>query len=166
MSVLPRRAIVLLAGLALAVLAGCGMSNTTSSDPPFPSSSLSFADPSESEEPSAPQPPASADVTGIWEGTWQIDPPYETVVGGFTMEIVQSGNSFNGTVTMTNTDCSDASVQGTINGSSLDFGWITSTQPIQFIGTLNGNSMSGTWSSIACSDGTTPITGTWEGTKR
>jgi hypothetical protein len=160
-----RRAVVLVAGLALAVLAGCGMSNSTSSDPPFPSSSLSFADPSESEEPSAPQPPASADVTGTWEGTWLIDPPY-SIEGGFTMEIVQSGGAFNGTVAMTNTDCSDATVEGTINGSSLDFGWITSTQPIEFIGTLNGTSMSGTWSSIACSDGTTPLTGTWEGTKR
>ena len=103
-------------------------------------------------------------VTGTWDGTWTID-GYENV-GGFTMDLVQSGDSFSGPVEITNTDCSNGTVQGTLDGSTVTFGWVTTTQPVQFTGTLSGSSMSGTWAALACSDSSIPLTGTWEATKR
>ena len=103
-------------------------------------------------------------LSGTWDGTWAID-GYDTV-GGFTMELVQSGDSFSGPVDITNTDCSNGTVEGIIDGPSISFGWVLTPQPVQFTGTLSGASMSGTWSAIACSDSTISLTGTWEATKR
>jgi hypothetical protein len=82
------------------------------------------------------------------------------------MELVQSGDSFTGPDEITNTDCSNGTVQGTIEGSSVTFGWVINPQPVQFTGTLNRTSMSGTWSAIACSDPSVSLTGTWEATMR
>jgi hypothetical protein len=82
------------------------------------------------------------------------------------MALVQTGSSFNGTVEITNTDCSNGSVNGTVDGTSITFGWVLTPQPVQFTGTLNGTSMSGTWAANACSDATISLTGTWEATKQ
>ena len=158
---------LVLAGALVTVMAGCspGGSPAASTIGSTSASSIpSTATPSPS--PEAPSPtPEEAGLTGNWSGTWTIDAPYNTS-GDWKMEIVQSGGAFSGTVELTNTDCSDGTVQGTVDGSNVNFGWITSTQPIQFAGTLNGTSMSGTWSAYACSDATTALTGTWEGTKQ
>jgi hypothetical protein len=154
--------------LVVLILAGCGssMSQSDGSGAPLASSSQAYAEPSESEEPSVPaQPPGQADVTGTWDGTWLIDPPYETVAGGFTMELTQSGSSFSGPLEVTNTDCMYRTVQGTLDGSSITFGWVGEDQPVQFTGTITGFTMSGTWSSQACSDPNISLTGTWEATK-
>jgi hypothetical protein len=117
---------------------------------------------------SASASPASSEsgtLSGNWTGTWTIDPPYSGE-GGFTMEITQTSDSFSGTVELTNSDCGDGTVNGTVNGTSVTFGWVTTKQPIQFSGTLNGtSSMSGTWSSVACSDSSISLTGTWAATK-
>ena len=104
------------------------------------------------------------DVTGTWDGTWVIDGYGNT--GAFTMDLVQTGGSFSGTVAITNTDCSNGSVEGNLDGSKVTFGWVLTPQPVQFSGVLNGNSMSGTWSANACSDATLPLTGTWQATKQ
>jgi hypothetical protein len=125
---------------------------------------LSFVEPSESEEPSAPaQPGADASVTGTWNGTWAIDGYGNT--GDFTMELVQSGDDFSGTVESTNTDCPTGTVEGTLDGSSVTFGWVLSGVPVSFTGTKDGASMSGTWSAVSCSNAIS-ITGIWEATKR
>jgi hypothetical protein len=165
----PRRRALLASGLALALVAGC-VSSVSQSDssggPSLAAPSVSFAEPSESAQPSEAPPPGEAGLTGTWDGSWDIDPPYSQVVGDFTLELVQSGSSFSGPITLTGTDCEDGTVEGTVNGTSISFGWVASSQTIQFDGTLAGTSMSGTWSANACSDGTTPLTGTWEATKR
>ena len=118
---------------------------------------------------SASASPASSEsgtLSGNWAGTWNIDPPYAEVTGTFTMEIEQTGGSFSGTVELTNSDCGNGTVNGTINGTSVTFGWVTTKQPVQFTGVLDGtSSMSGTWSSVACSDPSISLTGTWEATK-
>jgi hypothetical protein len=165
----PHRRAALIGAIALILLAGCLQvgSITQSEAPGGPSlgaPSITFVEPSETEEPSLNQPPGHGALTGSWEGTWVID-GYGTT-GGFTMELVQEGDAFSGTVAMTNTDCSNGTVEGEIHGASVEFGWITSTQPVHFEGNLNGSAMSGTWSALACSDGTTSLTGTWEATKR
>jgi hypothetical protein len=168
-----RRGAAFVGALALIILAGCvsgvSVESVSQSGPPsgpsFAEPSMDFVEPSETEQPSdPPPPPAAAGLTGIWDGTWVIDDYGNT--GGFTMDLVQSGDSFSGTVELTNTDCSNGPVEGTLDGSRIDFGWLLTPQPVQFEGTLNGNSMSGTWSANACSDASIALTGTWEGTKR
>ena len=103
-------------------------------------------------------------LTGTWDGTWVIDGYGNT--GDFTMELVQSGDSFSGPVEITNTDCPTGTVEGTLDGSKITFGWVLSRATVHFTGDLNGTSMSGTWSSIACSDPSLSLTGTWEATKQ
>jgi hypothetical protein len=120
---------------------------------------------SESEAPS-PSITESGTLTGTWNGTWAIDPPYEATIGTFTMDLVQAGNSFSGPVVITNTDCSNGTVDGSVDGTSVTFGWVLTPQPVQFTGVLNGTSMSGTWAAQACSDATISLTGTWEATKQ
>jgi hypothetical protein len=110
--------------------------------------------------------PREASLTGTWAGSWQIDPPYAGVSGDFTMELAQSGSSLSGTVEITNTDCSNGTVEGTVNGPKITFGWILTPQPVQFTGTVSGDSMSGTWSSIACSNPDISLTGTWQAQKK
>ncbi|HEY7452406.1 MAG TPA: hypothetical protein VIA02_07810 [Candidatus Limnocylindria bacterium] len=164
----PRRNLAVLGALALVVVAGCvsSMSQSGSSGgPSAPVPSLSFTEPSESAEPSQPNPPSTSDLTGTWEGTWAIDPPYETVVGTMAMDFIQSGSSISGPITFTGTDCEDGTVEGSVNGSSITFGVVASSQTIQYTGTVTGATMSGTWSAVSCS-GNVPITGTWEATKR
>lgn len=107
---------------------------------------------------------AESDVTGTWDGTWVIDGYGNT--GDFTMELVQRGGSFSGTVEITNTDCPTGTVNGTVAGTSVTFGWLLDPQPVQFSGVLNGTSMSGTWAANACSNADISLTGTWEATKQ
>lgn len=102
-------------------------------------------------------------VTGTWDGTWAIDGYGNT--GDFTMELVQSGHDFSGTVESTNTDCPTGTVEGTLDGSSVTLGWVLSGVPVSFTGTKDGASMSGTWSAVSCSNAIS-ITGIWEATKR
>jgi hypothetical protein len=81
------------------------------------------------------------------------------------MDFIQSGSSISGPITFTGTDCEDGTVEGSVNGSSITFGVVASSQTIQYTGTVTGATMSGTWSAVSCT-GNVPITGTWEATKR
>ena len=145
---------LLAVGLTLVILAACG--DDDSSD----SSSTSSTSASTSSTTSGTE----SDVTGIWVGTWAIDPPYEGSAGEFTMQLVQTGGSFNGTVTITNTDCPTGNVSGTVAGTTVTFDWLLD-ETVSFTGELDGSSMSGTWESIACSDPNILLTGTFEATK-
>jgi hypothetical protein len=120
---------------------------------------VTFHQPAASPSPSQ----AESDVTGTWDGTWAIDGYGNT--GDFTMELIQSGDDFSGTVESTNTDCPTGTVEGTLDGSSVTFGWVLSEVPVSFTGTKDGASMSGTWSAVSCSNSIS-ITGIWEATKR
>jgi hypothetical protein len=160
------RAVVLVGGLALVVLAGCvsTIEQSGSNSAPSASGSLGFAEESESEEPSVPaQPPAGGEMAGTWDGTWAVD-GYGTT-GDFTMELVQSGDDFSGTVESTDTGCPTGTVEGTLDGSSVSFSWVLSGVPVSFAGTKDGASMTGTWSAVSC-DNAISITGVWEATKR
>jgi hypothetical protein len=116
---------------------------------------------------SSPSPShTESELTGTWDGTWAIDPPFAGAIGDFTMKLVQTGGTFSGAVEITNTDCSNGPVNGTVAGTNVTFGWLLTPQPVQFSGVLNGRSMSGTWASIACSNPSISLTGTWKATKR
>jgi hypothetical protein len=77
-----------------------------------------------------------------------------------------SGDDFSGPIESTNTDCPMGTVDLTLDGSSVTMGWVLAGVTVSFTGTRNGNSMSGTWSSVACSDANISLTGTWEATRR
>ncbi len=104
-----------------------------------------------------------ADLTGNWNGTWAINGYPNT--GDFTMKLVQSGSSFSGTVVSSNTDCPTGTVNGTVAGSNVTFGWVLSAVPVQFTGAISSTSMSGTWSAVSCSNGIS-LTGIWQATKQ
>jgi hypothetical protein len=161
-----RRPLLFVGSLALLLVAACvsTVSQTGSDAQPSFTGGLRTFEQSDPESIPLP-PPATGDVTGTWDGSWQIDPPYETVTGGFVLEIVQSGDSFTGPIELTNTDCPNGTVTGTVQGSNISFGWLESSEGIEFVGTTDGRTMSGTWSSMSCS-GNVAITGTWEATKR
>jgi hypothetical protein len=108
---------------------------------------------------------AESGISGTWSGTWTIDPPYSGT-GGWSMTVEQTGNKFSGTVNLSHTDCSDGTVDGTVDGSKISIGFVVTPQPIQFEGNVNGTKMSGTWSSKACSDPKISLTGTWKGSKQ
>jgi hypothetical protein len=121
---------------------------------------VNYHQPKASPSPGQPE----SQLTGKWDGTWVID-GYGTT-GDFTMDLVQTGRSFSGTVQITNTDCTNGPVNGTVDGSSVTFGWLLTPQPVQFSGVLKGTSMSGTWAAIACSNPALSLTGTWQATKK
>jgi hypothetical protein len=155
-------------GLVLLLLTSCGGQSPTASSSATPSEPGSIPS-SELTASVVPSPSSTSTevedgITGTWSGTWTIDPPYGNS-GGWTMELVQTGDTFNGTVELTETDCSDGTVSGTVDGTQISFGWIVTPQPIQFEGVVNDTQMTGTWSSLACSDPDIELTGTWVGTK-
>jgi hypothetical protein len=102
-------------------------------------------------------------MSGTWDGTWAIDGYGNT--GDFTMQLAPSGDGYSGPIESTNTDCPTGTVELTLDGSSVTMGWVLSGVPVSFIGTKSGDSMSGTWSAVSCSQNI-PLTGTWEATKR
>jgi hypothetical protein len=166
----PRILAVLMCALALMLLASCSTtpaasSASAASSPSLASSSSQQPSPTEAATPSPSESQAEVGLSGTWSGTWKIDAPYSGS-GGWTMKITQNGNKFHGTVDLTKTDCSDGTVDGNVDGSTLSFGWIVTPQPIHFEGQVNGTSMSGTWSAKACSDSKISLTGTWKGTKQ
>ncbi len=82
------------------------------------------------------------DITGTWEGTWassnQIDD------GSLTASFTQSGTSFEGTISITNSPCiSTGSVSGSISGNDISFGVVAGTDKTLFTATVTSNSMSG-----------------------
>ena len=150
------------------VLAACTQGPATSSltaseggEPSLASGPIVGASASESEEPS-PSITQSGSLTGTWNGTWAIDGYGNT--GDFTMELAPSGDGYSGPIESTNTDCPTGTVDLTLDGSSVTMGWVLSGVPVSFTGTREGNSMSGTWSAVSCSQNI-PLTGTWEATK-
>jgi hypothetical protein len=102
-------------------------------------------------------------ITGNWVGTWVIDGYGNT--GAFTMALTRTGNSFSGSVVITNTDCSNGPVSGTVEGTNITFDWIITPQPVHLSGTVSGGSMAGTWAAIACSNPDIALTGTFEATR-
>jgi hypothetical protein len=165
--------VVVLAG----ILTGCSVATPAATPAPTPSPRATASEepdidtPDESEPaqseaasaPASPQVPSGAPqgITGSWTGVWQNDPQWGDAHGGFTIAVVQHGGSFDGTIDVTGPTCvGHGTVSGTVAGRDVTMGLVIGGRDVDYVGTLDGNEMSGTWTTIAC--GTTQeISGTW-----
>jgi len=105
----------------------------------------------------------TADVNGTWEGTWQND--LGSTSGGFTWTLSQTGDRVKGAARFSGPTCvGEVPIEGTAHGSTVDLP-MPSEWDIRFVGTVEGDAMSGTYSAIACSMPDFIVTGTWQATR-
>src|SRR5487761_1344772 len=136
----PRAFLLLLAGLAGASFAAaCG----SSSAPTSSSSSNTVATTAATPTPATPTPASTtaAAAAGPLSGTWsgQYSGAYN---GTFTLNWLEGTSTLSGTINLH--PGGTMSVNGTVNGSTIQFGTVGS-QAITHSGTGSGNSMSGNY---------------------
>src|SRR5487761_1726896 len=136
----PRAFLLLLAGLAGASFAAaCG----SSSAPTSSSSSNTVATTAATPTPATPTPASTtaAAAAGPLSGTWsgQYSGAYN---GTFTLNWLEGTSTLSGTINLH--PGGTMSVNGTVNGSTIQFGTVGS-QAITYSGTVSGNSMSGSY---------------------
>ncbi len=132
----------LLAGLAAASFAmACGSSSTGPTLPPTAANSTATTPPPATPTPSASASlaPASVNLGGTWSGQYSGS-PYS---GTFTLTWTQSSSALTGDIKLSDPAGSDYSIEGTVTGSSIQFGHVGG---VSYTGTVSGSSMSGTWS--------------------
>jgi hypothetical protein len=106
----------------------------------------------------------AADLSGKWVGTWENDlvfgdPPAS---GGFTLTLTQTGERVSGTARFSGPTCvREVPIEGAVRGSTVKLP-MPSEWDIRFVGTVEGDSMSGTYSAIACGMTDFIVTGTWQ----
>jgi hypothetical protein len=83
-------------------------------------------------------PPGTVDVSGCW--TLYMTDGIEG--NTFYLDLVQSGNTLSGTMTLATDQSVQLTLSGSINGSTITF---VAAQVISFTGSVNGNTISGTW---------------------
>ena len=106
-------------------------------------------------------------MTGTWAGTWQNEPNWGTANGGSTMKLIQAGTYVRRQTDVTEPTCiRHGTVSGTVNGSSISFGFVaTGVRDIKYDGTISGDQMSGTWTAEAC-EVTVQIDGSWAASRK
>src|SRR5487761_1629317 len=131
----PRAFLLLLAGLAGASFAAaCG----SSSAPTSSSSSNTVATTAATPTPASTTAAAAAGpLSGTWSG--QYSGAYN---GTFTLNWLEGTSTLSGTINLH--PGGTMSVNGTVNGSTIQFGTVGS-QAITYSGTVSGNSMSGSY---------------------
>lgn len=111
-----------------------------------------------------PTPPAPASLTGTWSGPASDS----TGPGAMAWQITQTGTSFSGTVTMTDTSTGltgRGSVSGTVSGSSIHFSitvpaggfdspFASCTASVTGDGQASSSSITGTYSGSSSCNGT------------
>jgi hypothetical protein len=154
--------IVLLGGLS-----ACTAVNPNTGASPTPSVTASpTSSPSPVVTPSAtstPNPSATGlgALSGAWMGTWTNETP-TPAVGTFTLTWAQQGTLLVGAIGVTGSNCIAAgNVTGSVDGNKISFGAVEGTKLITYVGTVSGNTMSGTYTSD-CG----PSKGTWTAVKR
>jgi hypothetical protein len=96
--------------------------------------------------PTKPPAQAGADLSGTWVGTWQNVTPDQSA-GGFTLTWKQQGNKLTGTISISGTPClNGGSITGTVNGAQISFGAVQGQASVDYVGTVAGSTMSGTYS--------------------
>ena len=105
--------------------------------------------------------PAGTDLAGPWAGTWEsTTSPGAT--GTFLIEFTQTGNLLSGTITVNDTPClTEGTISGALTGNQIAFGAVEAEQEVAYAGTVQGDTMSGTYSAPACDQGA----GTWEASR-
>jgi uncharacterized delta-60 repeat protein len=83
------------------------------------------------------------DMDGAWDGTW-VSRVTSGLDGSFEARVVQSGTSLSGSIDIPFIGLQDATLTGTVSGSQITFGDIDHT--ITFVGSVNGDRSSGTFS--------------------
>jgi hypothetical protein len=127
---------------------------------------VTYHTPKASPSPGPSRPPA-ADVSGTWEGTWLNDLEFQGVAasGGFALTLSQTGDQVTGTARFSGPTCvGEVPIQGTVHGSTVELP-MPSEWDIRFVGTVDGDAMSGTYSAIACYPAGIIVTGTWQATR-
>jgi hypothetical protein len=119
--------------------------------------------------PSPSPSPTDVGVTGTWAGTWQND--NGAADGGAVFTIVQQGTSISGTTQVSGETCVRHGVMtGSVHGNRIT-AHIEAIRDLDLEGTIDGDSMAGTWSGINCGPPFAPpgvhvvVTGTWEATR-
>ena len=130
---------------------------TTSSNAGVTSSVATIQPPPTPPPTVAPTPTATAQVSsgGGLSGTWsgQYSGSFQ---GTFTLSWQQTGSNLSGSITLSAPPAS-LSVNGTVEGSAIRFGTVGGVG-ITYSGTVSGNSMSGTYQTVAGN-------GSWSATK-
>ena len=156
-------AVVLLGGLSActAINANPGASATPSASATPTPTPTPVVTPSASPVPSAtPSATGLGALSGAWMGTWANESP--AAVGTFTLTWAQQGSLLVGAIGVTGSNCISAgNVTGNIDGNKISFGAVEGTKTITYVGTVSGNTMTGTYSS-ECG----PSKGTWTAVKR
>jgi hypothetical protein len=117
-----------------------------------------------SPSPNASQQPAG--VSGTWVGTWLNDPALGEATGGLTFTLSQTGDRVTGTAQFSGPTCvGEVPIEGTAHGSSVDLP-MPSQWDLRFVATVEGDSMAGTYSAIACWPANVVVTGTWQATRQ
>jgi hypothetical protein len=158
-------------GIAAAVVLLGGLSACTAINPNPGASATPSATPSVTASPT-PTPTTAATATatpsatglgalsGAWMGTWTNETP--AAVGTFTLTWAQQGTLLVGAIGVTGSNCISAgNVTGNLDGNKISFGAVEGTKTITYVGTVSGNTMTGTYSS-ECG----PSKGTWSAVKR
>ena len=96
------------------------------------------------------------DAAGEWAGTWTNTQP-DTASGQLRMSLTQTGADLEGTVALEGNACAlDGVIQGAVQGAKVELR-VTRRDQVQFVGTIAGNTMTGTFTS-ACDSSA----GTWQ----
>ncbi|HZU75710.1 MAG TPA: hypothetical protein VFA70_03040 [Dehalococcoidia bacterium] len=132
---------------AAALLAACSAS--TNSGTPTPTTAATQA-PTQAPT-TAPTQAPSVDLSGTWSG--QYSGPY---TGTFTLNWTQTGSELKGTINLSSPP-DRLSINGSVSGSSISFGAVG---VVTYTGTVNGNSMSGSYVDTANGQ-----TGSWSANK-
>jgi hypothetical protein len=128
--------IVWLVAMLAVMTAACSSNNPpTESSTSSPPAGIATSPPPTSEASSPP--PAGTDLSGTWKGTYS-----GSFNGTFTLNWTQSGDKLTGTIDLSTAGTSP--INGTVTGSSIQFGTVGS-QAITYTGTVNGDSMSGSY---------------------
>jgi hypothetical protein len=143
--------------VCVVLLAACSSSSSTASTstPPAGSTEPSAA-PSSSSFSATGSPVSTSGIDGKWNGNWQATGGGS---GTFAVTFSQSGQSLNGTLSISVACLDGAKVTGEVKGDSIEFGSVKGQCSVEYKGTITGDQMSGTYE-IAQGVG-----GTWKATK-
>jgi hypothetical protein len=107
----------------------------------------------------APSTPSSAGgggtasaLDGTWNGTWQSSGNGPS--GTFSVTWTESGSDLNGTLSISVGCLDGASVTGTVDGSSIEFGSVKGQCQVDYKGDVSGDQMSGTYDISGAGGGT------------
>jgi hypothetical protein len=141
---------IMLAALVLATTAAaCSDEPALTSGPTGGSTSPATTTGSTTTEETTPPPSNAESLAGKWDGSWQNSSP-DSSSGTFELEWQQDGDTLSGTIEVRGTGCFDeGSVDGTLNGSQIEFGIVSGGAKITYTGAVTNDGLSGTYSANA-----------------